>query len=46
MIRLNIRALNLNHGQLMAVNGEKEARVARDGDKAEPITVVTKHEKS
>jgi len=24
----------------MAVDGEKEAGVARDGDKAEPITVI------
>ena len=25
----------------MSINGEKEARVARDGDKAEPVTVVS-----
>ena len=30
----------------MAVNGENEAGVTRDGDKAEPVTVVTAHEKS
>ena len=44
--RLNIRALNLNHSHLVAVNGEKEARVARDGDKPESVTVITAHEKS
>jgi hypothetical protein len=30
----------------VAVNGEKEARIARDGDKPESITVITAHEKS
>jgi hypothetical protein len=30
----------------MAVNGENKAGVARDGDKAEPVTVVAAHEKS
>ena len=29
----------------MAVNGENEAWVARDGDKPEPVTVVMAHEK-
>jgi hypothetical protein len=44
--RLNIRTLNFNHGHLMAVNGENKAGVARDGDKAEPVTVVTVCQKS
>ena len=44
--RLNIRALNLNHSHLVAVNGEKKARVARYGDKPESVTDITAHEKS
>jgi hypothetical protein len=30
----------------MSVNGESEAGIARDGDKAESVTIITAHEKS